>query len=361
MRRARRIHRRAARAARHRPAAPNAAPNAGSADRQHGQLPVGSVQEDNLGRTRRAVRHLVVVRVARDHPTHGCPDSARAGLADVPTALERTQAVDFQRGGGGSALQTRVRRFQRGELLDDFSVRALLLRQRSLGPRELRRLVLELILHPPHRRLHLALRLRLPALLSLSLLVPKLVRGERLSLARGEPASLHVASQRVPGVVQRLEVIGQGVPGAEALVASREGAREGPLVRVRALVRDEELALVELLLAPVVRARETRFLAAVVLANVLGEVLLPCELLSAARVRAHHLGLWVLRAAALRLCDRRALRRRGHHHRLVLPHRHLQSCGHSHHPAASVRLELRWSRERGPGGWRERVRKMCSF
>ena len=74
----------------------------------------------------------------------------------------------------------------------------------------------------------------------------------------------------------------------------------------------------------------------------LGEVLLPRELFAASRVRAHHFGLGMGRDAALALVDRiGALRRRGHHHRLVLAHRHVHARGQAHHPAASVRLELR--------------------
>ena len=102
--------------------------------------------------------------------------------------------------------------------------------------------------------------------------------------SKGLKPGYHVTGSRVEtrrfqarGELQYFNVLQphQGVARAEPLVAPRDGARERPLVAVDARVRDEELALVEALPAALVRALEARLLAAVVLAHVLGQVLLP--------------------------------------------------------------------------------------
>jgi len=91
-------------------------------------------------------------------------------------------------------------------------------------------------------------------------------------------------------LVQGLVVGGPGITCAEALVASGVLAHEGTFIGVNTLVRHQELALVEALLAALVRAAKLRVLARVILTHVLGQILQPRELLIAAWVLAHELG-----------------------------------------------------------------------
>ena len=156
-------------------------------------------------------------------------------------------------------------------------MRLLLLGELLLRRRQRDGLGLGLVLRASHRGGQISLRLGLPRLHHAPLIVPELVRGHRLRPSRGERAPGLRAPRRVPGFVHGFDVVRQRVSRAELFVAPGVLARERALVGVRSDVRDEELALEELLPASLVRARELGGLAAVRLAHVLREILRPGE------------------------------------------------------------------------------------
>ena len=185
-------------------------------------------------------------------------------------------------------------------------MRLLLLGELLLRRRQRDGLGLGLVLRASHRGGQISLRLGLPRLHHAPLVVPELVRGHRLRPPRGERAPGLRAPRRVPGFVHGFDVVRQRVSRAELFVAPGVLARERALVGVRSDVRDEELALEELLPASLVRARELGGLAAVRLAHVLREILRPGEGFVAAVVETPEL-------RARRRRRRRRVRGGGHH------------------------------------------------
>mmetsp|Transcript_14230 Transcript_14230/g.60903 ORF Transcript_14230/g.60903 Transcript_14230/m.60903 type:complete len:304 (-) Transcript_14230:218-1129(-) len=143
---------------------------------------------------------------------------------------------------------------------------------------------LQVLLRGLHRTIHLVLGLLFPRFLRGFFLVPLFVYRESVFLLGVETA--FGTSQNLVIRVQGFDVVRQRVSSAEGFVAPRVRTRERPLVRVRALVRDEKLALEEALAAVGVRALEPRGLAGVMSPHVFAQILRPRERLRAPGVLA---------------------------------------------------------------------------
>mmetsp|Transcript_7716 Transcript_7716/g.30489 ORF Transcript_7716/g.30489 Transcript_7716/m.30489 type:complete len:224 (-) Transcript_7716:616-1287(-) len=184
-----------------------------SVHREHRHFAGGSVEEDDLRHQRGRVplpADAAADAAARAGPGRLGFPADRAGVLASASSRSLLLAESLELGGGSRDLPLHlcVRRLERVELFQRLGVSLLLLRELFLHVREFCALRSELLLRRLHRRLHLALLLLLPNLCRRSLLVPELMRGERLALSRGEPAPVFGASQHDAGLVQRLLVVG---------------------------------------------------------------------------------------------------------------------------------------------------------